>query len=143
VAASSPGSAAAFDKAVGEAVKKEDLGPAPTAKAGETPGFMDRIKKGVEELQETFGQAAKLAASETKLGGDAPPVPGIPQDQTPQSAPELHIPQLARAETTDLGLAQGSKQEEPLTFEQIKGFQREGIDDLVSQLRTQRRLFGG
>lgn len=142
VPASAPGSVGAFDKAVGEAVKKEELGPAPTAKPGEGGGFADRIKTAVNELKDTFDKGASLLAGGPQPEDTAPPVPGIPQDQTPQSAPQLAIPQLQRAETVSLGLGQGKPQEAPLTFEQIKGFQREGISDLVSQLRTQRRLFG-
>jgi hypothetical protein len=63
-----------------------------------------------------------------------------PAEQAIAPTPQQQIPQLRRIETTGgLGLKEGEK---PLTTNQIQGLQSEAILALVSELRTQRRLFG-
>jgi hypothetical protein len=81
----------------------------------------------------------------------------VTQAGTPQVEPEQAIEQpsprrelqLSRAETVsapiglNLAIGRGREGEEPpLSIDQLKGMQSSGILDLVSQLRTQRRLFG-
>jgi hypothetical protein len=129
-----------------------------TTPAPATPSLMEQISAFLEEAQapikKTDSATVKLAKNLRDLSqkGDPPEkaqsAPGSLQaEQAIAPSESTRIPELQRAKTVSapigLKLATGDKDgEPPLSFDQLKGLQRSGIDELVSELRLQRRLFG-
>jgi hypothetical protein len=110
---------------------------------GERIGMLIRRVKGSEAYKtaEAFVEAKNTLENiggpveEARISGQ-PPSP----EQAIAPTPQQQIPQLRQAETVGgLGLKEGEK---PLTGAQLQGMQSEAIMALVSELRTQRRLFG-
>ena len=122
------------------------LSPTPSSM---DPGLLARISKFLVDFPET--EVGQIIQGVRDLGNKAPvkraqvrgSAPGLDQQTPPTEGTQ--IPQLNRAQTVSspIGLDLASKSDEvPLTFEEIKGLQQNGILELISQLRTQRRTFG-
>jgi hypothetical protein len=118
-----------------------------------TDNFIDKIQDWwnsdtMMEIRDTYAKAKELNQKyeeKTEEPGGRLQLnvesPTLPAEQAAPDTPALQIPDIGRVETSDLGMSRGTG-EQPLSFEQLKRMQREGIMDLIGQLRTQRRLFG-
>jgi hypothetical protein len=119
---------------------------------------MERVNSFLQEVQapikKTDTDIVKLAKNVRDLSqkGDPPQKartdPGSLQaEQAIDPGAPSRIPELQRAETisSPIGLqlaGRGKDDEPPLSLEQLKGLQQSGVNELVAELRLQRRLFG-